>query len=282
VSDKNNPVEKIPVDAKESFLRSVNKKKGDKITAPPEEKITESSNQHPAEDIPVLFDDSNENEKQNESASESVKQKSGKNKNKKKKTDSGQKNISEKLETESEKKDSVLNFEKNKKDKITEAHNYLQLPFVNLILVFMVLQSVFLIIIPFMAAETSVTFIFVTLFWISVLCSGGLMLFIKIKYRNEFDFLCGSGSQAGRIYRFVSVLNFFRNKTAKTVDIVFFSVTLLTIIFVFLAAKGIFDHIAVTAAILSLFLLFLNLHVFFNDSIYEYSLIFKKINQRRK
>ncbi|MBQ7962573.1 MAG: hypothetical protein IJ289_08220 [Clostridia bacterium] len=282
MSDKKNPVEKIPLDAKESFLRSVNKKKGDKITAPPEEKITENSNQHPVEDIPVLFDDGNEKEKQNESASESVKQKTEKNKNKNKKTDSGQKDISEKLETESEKNKSVLNSEKNKIDKKPDEHIYLQLPFVNLIPVFMALQSLFLIIIPFMAAETTVTFIFVTLFWISVLCSGGLMLFIKLRYKNEFEFHCGSSSPAARIYRFISVLNFFRNKTAKTVDIVFFSVTLLTIIFVILAAKGIFDHIAVTAAILSLFLLSLNFHVFFNDSIYEYSLIFKKINRRRK
>lgn len=317
MADNNSLGEKIPLDAKESFLRSVRKKNGDVKPSPAEEKPAESketSSQEkdsPAEDIPVLFDNYNEKDenelakekKEADSSSEkkeTVKEKEeivsdkkqDKETEKKDKSDKKDKSQNKKKngkKDKSDKKDKTENKKKSdKKDKEQKVQEkealktYIKLPFVKLIPFFMALQSVFLIVIPFLSEDSVVTFVFVTLFWISVLASGGLMLFIKIKYYNDIYSSDKSMSNAGRVYRFVSLVNFFRNEDAKKADIVFFIVSAITIVFVALGTKNIFDHIAVIAAVLSLFLLSLNMHVFFNDSIYEYSLKFKKNKSKKE
>ena len=277
MADKNSRGESIPLDAKEKFLSSVKKKNRDKKDIPSFELNEEQKETNVIDgDISVLFDD-NPVSAEFEGKSETEKSQDNKKRDKNNKSDKTQpKNKSSVEENDEKAEKTKYNDEKIKCNEKSDNHTYIRLPFVNIIPVFMILQSAFLVVIPFLDAEIAVTYVFVTLFWLSVIASGGLMLFVKMKYYNELDTLNRSMSQFGKIYRFVSLVNFFRTAAAKKADITFFVMSILTIIFVVLGTKNIFDHVAVIAAVLSLFLLSLNMHVFTNDSIYEYSLKFKK------
>ena len=89
-------------------------------------------------------------------------------------------------------------------------------------------------------------------------------------------------SNSGKVYRFISLFNFFRNRKAIIADIAFFVSTALLTALIILGSKGIFDHIALTAVVLALFMLSLNMHVYFNDSIYEYSEKFIKTIEEKE
>lgn len=258
MANKKNSGAKLPVDAKESFLKSVEKKSKKTDEKSVSVEATDVENKESAS---VLFD------------KEEIKE-PGRDKEKKKEKVLNTKSAKEK------KADGNQNKEKKQfKDKPKVI--YPKLPFINIIPIIMAFQSLFLIVIPFLSTNGAATYFIVTLFWLTLLLSGGLMLFVKLKYKDAINSLYSEMSEAEKIYRFVSVINFFRNKTAKIADIAFFAVTVLMIVVIILGTKNVFDNIALTAIVMSLFMLSLNMHVYFNDSIYEYSIKFNKFIQEK-
>ena len=248
MADNKKGGEKLPVDAKESFLKSVEKKSKKADEKSPSAEIVESDVKDSA---PVLFDKDEKTEQKNDNENKynkSVKE------NKK---------------------------QTNKKHEVESKLKYRKLPFINIIPVMMMFQSLFLLVIPFLSSSGAVTYVIVTLFWLSIISSGGLLLFVKLKYKDVIDSLYSEISTTRKVYRFFSVINFFRNKKAKIADIAFFVATFVLILLIILGTENIFDNIALTAIVMSLFMLSLNLHVYFNDSIYEYSIKYNKFIQEK-
>lgn len=138
------------------------------------------------------------------------------------------------------------------------------LPFV------MIVPSVILAVFPLLL-ELNKAFLysFVSVFWLTLFFPLLALFGLKVVYRHNINRALFKHSKAYKTYRFVSILNFFRNKAAFIVDIGLFAVSIVSVIvFVIFNLKQM-DNIAITAILFSLILLFLNLHIYFNDSIFE-------------
>lgn len=147
-----------------------------------------------------------------------------------------------------------------------------QLPLAKAIPGVMVAPSVLLLLLPAaMKIGTAATYPVAAIFWLSLLFTGFAMLGVKLAYAGNIRTLYSGKSKQFRLYRFFSVINFFRNKKARIADCFFFLMTAVLVIVMVASAKIQSINSFLVALVFSLFLLSLNFHVYLNDSIYEYS-----------
>ncbi|MCD7828028.1 MAG: hypothetical protein LUG85_05780 [Clostridiales bacterium] len=144
-------------------------------------------------------------------------------------------------------------------------------PIMSSVLVTMIISSVILFFFPMLSfsgssSKIAVSTLVVSLFYIFLIYSYAALLVIKLIKKKEIDKMYSGKSAGMRIYRFFGIVNFFRNKAAAAADIVFIVFAVLTII---LIAAQTTSTVLMCIAI-GILLLSFNLHIYFNDSIYEY------------
>lgn len=277
MSDKDNSGA-LPEDIKNDFLSSIGRKNSAeeiKQDAPPENEATEQIHLF-ADEKPVKKDA--DDEIKNDGALNSGIKKDVF--SKKPASRDSEKKPKEKTDKTEKKKEKTAEPEKQKKGKDAvkpsapvEAKMLKdgKLPMVKAIFFVMIFPSVILLFLPFfMKLGNSVTYPIVAIFWLCLLFTGITMLVLKLTYAPNIRAMYKGKSNGFYIYRFFSVINFFRNKKAVIADICFFVMTVVLILTLALSSRlNISTY--VTAVVFSLFLLSLNYHVYFNDSIYEYN-----------